>query len=42
MIHARYSYTIDEVAIDARFVDILTVREDNMLEVDFSHFHHVE
>lgn len=42
MIHARYSYTIDEVAIDARFVDILTVREDNMLEVDFSHFHQVE
>lgn len=42
MIHARYSYTIDEVAIDARFVDILTVRDDNLLEIDFSQFHRVE
>lgn len=41
VIHARYSYTIEEVAVGSKFVDILTVREDDLLEIDFSHFHEV-
>ena len=41
-ISARHSYTIDQIEFDARFVDIIDIHPDGVLEIDFSHFHDVE
>jgi inward rectifier potassium channel len=41
-IHARHSYTYDEIIYDARFVDILSIDDDGQRIIDFSRFHDVE
>ncbi len=42
-VHARYSYTIDEICYDARFKDMLHVREDDgVLEVNYHNFNEIE
>ena len=42
MIHARHSYTFDEVVFDARFVDIMSLGDEGQRVIDFSRFHDVE
>ncbi len=40
-VHARHSYTADEIVWDARFVDILSRLPDGRRRVDYTHFHDV-
>jgi inward rectifier potassium channel len=40
-IHSRYRYTMDDVAENARFVDILSLREDGKRVLDYEHFHDI-
>lgn len=41
-IHARHSYTAEEVAFDARFVDIMSIDAKGRRAIDFARFHEVE
>ena len=42
-VHARHSYTIDEIHEGMRFLDMLKVQEEEgVLEVDYSKFHEIE
>lgn len=40
-IHARASYTPDEIAWGRRLVDIFTPREDGRIVIDYTHFHDI-
>ena len=40
-IHARKTYTVDDLVHGADLVAVLTVREDGKLEIDYAHFHEV-
>ncbi len=40
-VHARHSYTIDDIEFDARFEDMLHVSEDGILNVDYTRFEQV-
>lgn len=41
-IHARYRYGLEDIVPDARFVDILTTREDGTRVIDYDKFHDIE
>ncbi|MGH7295384.1 MAG: ion channel [Polyangiaceae bacterium] len=41
-IHARYRYKLDDIVWGARFVDVLTMRDDGTRIVDYGDFHDVE
>ena len=41
-IHARHSYTADEVVFGGRFVDILMIGADGRRVIDFRRFHEIE
>lgn len=41
-IHARRSYSLDDIAVGARFVDILTTRDDGTRVIEYTKFHQVE
>lgn len=41
-IHARHSYTAEDVHEGVRFVDVMTVRDDGIVEIDYTHFHEIE
>ncbi len=38
-IHARYVYELEDIVENARFHDVLTIREDGTREIDYTHFH---
>mgnify|MGYP001149501401 CR=1 FL=1 len=38
-IHARWSYTPEEIVWDARFVDIMGVLPDGRRRIDYDRFH---
>jgi inward rectifier potassium channel len=40
-IHARASYTPDEIAWGSRLVDIFSRREDGRTVIDYTHFHDI-
>ncbi len=40
-VHARYSYKPDDIVINARFRDVLTIYPDGSREIDYRHFHEV-
>jgi inward rectifier potassium channel len=41
-VHARHSYTLDEIRWDARFADVLRVDPDGRRWVDYTHFDDIE
>lgn len=41
-IHARHTYRLSDIVEDARFVDILSVREDGTRVIDYRHFHTID
>lgn len=42
-VHARHSYTIDDIREEMRFVDMLHVEDqEGILEIDYSKFHEIE
>lgn len=41
-IHARHSYSLDDIVMNARFADILTVMPDGTRSLDYGKFHEVE
>jgi len=41
-IHTRYRYTLDDIVHNARFTDILSMREDGARIIDFDKFHDIE
>ena len=41
-IHARHSYTTDEIVWNARFVDIISVQPDGKRRIDLTHMHEFE
>jgi inward rectifier potassium channel len=40
-ITARWRYTLDDVVPNAKFVDVLTIREDGTRVIDYDKFHTV-
>jgi inward rectifier potassium channel len=40
-IHARYRYGLDDIAVNARFADILSTKDDGTRVLDYSTFHDV-
>jgi inward rectifier potassium channel len=40
-IHARYNYSLDDCAVNARFADVVTPQHDGSRVVDYSFFHDV-
>jgi inward rectifier potassium channel len=40
-VHARHSYTVDEIVWGARFVDIISRAPNGVRRVDYAHFHDV-
>jgi inward rectifier potassium channel len=38
-INARYSYTLDDIALNMRFADVMTVLPDGSRELDYAKFH---
>jgi inward rectifier potassium channel len=38
-VHARYAYRLDEIVLNARFADIITVDADDTRVIDYSKFH---
>jgi inward rectifier potassium channel len=40
-IHARFRYALDDVVMNARFADVLTVNEAGTRVIDFDRFHEV-
>jgi inward rectifier potassium channel len=41
-IHTRYRYQLDDIVYNARFSDILSMREDGTRVIDFDKFHDLE
>lgn len=41
-IHARYTYRLDDIVYNARFVDVVSVRSDGVRHIDYAGFHDVE
>jgi len=41
-VHARTSYTHEEIEFDSRFATVLTLAEDGVVEVDLRRFHETE
>ncbi len=41
-IHARHSYKLEEIVLNARFVDVLTLDDDGTRTIDYGQFHDVE
>jgi inward rectifier potassium channel len=41
-IHTRYRYQLDDLVYDARFADILSLRDDGVRIIDFDKFHDLE
>jgi hypothetical protein len=41
-VHARTSYTHEEIEFDARFATVLSLADDGVVEVDLRRFHDVE
>jgi len=41
-IHARYRYKLDDIVVNARFADILTIQQDGTRVIDFDKFHDIE
>ena len=41
-IHARHGYKLDQIAYNARFVDVLTIADDGTRTIDYGPFHDVE
>jgi inward rectifier potassium channel len=41
-IHARHVYTLDDIVLNARFVDVLTIDPGGKRVIDYSAFHDVE
>jgi inward rectifier potassium channel len=41
-IHARYRYKLDDIVLNARFADVLTVEDNGDRTIDYAHFHNVE
>jgi inward rectifier potassium channel len=39
---ARYRYSLDDIAYDAQFADLLTVHDDGTRVIDYDQFHDVE
>jgi inward rectifier potassium channel len=42
IIHARYRYGIDDIVTNARFVDVLRVKDDGTRILDFDKFHDIQ
>ncbi len=42
VIHARHGYKLDQIAYNARFVDVLTIEDDGTRTIDYGPFHDVE
>jgi inward rectifier potassium channel len=40
-VHARCHYSLDEIVVDARFADVLSVAADGTRTVDYEKFHDV-
>jgi inward rectifier potassium channel len=40
-IHARYTYKLDDIVVNARFADIITVHPDGYRELDYTRFHEI-
>lgn len=40
-VHARHSYTIDDIVHDAHFVDVITVLDDGRVQLDYSRLHDI-
>jgi inward rectifier potassium channel len=40
-IHARHHYTLDDIAWNHRFADVLEIQPDGARVIDYSHFHEV-
>ena len=41
-IHARHNYQLDDIVLNARFVDALTIEPDGQRTIDYTGFHDVE
>ncbi len=41
-VHARTSYTYEEIEFDARFATVLSLADDGIVEVDLRRFHEIE
>jgi inward rectifier potassium channel len=41
-IHARHNYKLDDIVLNARFVDVLTIEPDGARIIDYMGFHDVE
>jgi inward rectifier potassium channel len=41
-IHARYSYRLEDIVLNARFVDVLTIEPNGRRTIDYTGFHDVE
>jgi inward rectifier potassium channel len=41
-IHARYSYRLEDIVLNARFVDVLTIEPSGRRTIDYTGFHDVE
>jgi inward rectifier potassium channel len=41
-IHTRYRYALDDIVHNARFKDVLHMREDGVRVIDFDQFHEIE
>jgi inward rectifier potassium channel len=41
-IHTRYRYQLDDIVYNARFADVLGLREDGVRVIDFDKFHDIE
>jgi inward rectifier potassium channel len=42
VVHAYKQYELDDILWNARFVDVVRVRDDKVREIDFAKFHDVE
>ena len=40
-IHASCSYSLDDIVWNARFADVLRLRDDGVREIDYTNFHEV-
>jgi inward rectifier potassium channel len=41
-VHARHRYTINDIAVGARFANVLMIRPDGTREIDYRYFHRLE
>jgi inward rectifier potassium channel len=41
-IHARYRYRMDDIVVNARFVDVLNLHDDGTRVIDFDKFHDIQ